>query len=107
MKPTIPFSNSTEGDAWMSKWCTYCEHDHNIHTMGSGPGCDFILDAMLRKPVDHEAWIAEPDDGQFYLPSRMICVAFKPCNKDECQGDPAPDARATRITEVTTYWRNR
>ena len=26
-----PFSNGTEGDAWMSKWCRFCAHDHDMH----------------------------------------------------------------------------
>lgn len=100
-----PFSNGTEGDAWMSKWCEFCVHDHDMH-LGNGPGCSLIFGAMLDEPWP-EAWLPEPDDGDFYLPSRMICGQFEPCHEGGCTGDPAPEERAERVAEVTVYWRDR
>src|SRR5690554_6682725 len=100
----VPFSNGTEGDAWMHKWWSYCANDHQMHGDGGGPGCDLILKAYLRE-WPGEAWLPEPDDGQFALPSRLCCLAFKPC--EPCGGDFGADARAERIAEVTAYWKQR
>jgi hypothetical protein len=108
--PTVPFSNGTEQEAWTDKWCGYCVHDHDMHT-GDGGGCElFLVGAMLAGTDEWrwpEAWLPEPDDGQFALPSRMICAMFKPCNKGDCMGDPGAEPRTKQITEVTAYWRNR
>ena len=103
----LPFSNGTEGDAWMEKWCRYCSRDHGQHTDEPGEadgGCHLILDAMLGNAWP-EAWVPEPDDGRFFLPSRMICSAFTPC--EPCGGDPGAEDRAERVAEVTAYWRER
>lgn len=102
----VPFSNGTEGEAWVGKWCEYCANDHGMHGMGENPpGCSIIADAYLhdddwRWP---EAWLPEPDDGKFALPSRLVCLAFTPC--ESCGGDPGADARAERVAAVTAYWR--
>lgn len=108
---TRPFSNGTEGDAWMSKWCEYCAHDHGLHNgNGDQPMCELIGAAMFQRagePLNVEAWIAEPDDGEFHLPSRMICLRFTPCHGDGCNGDPAPVERAQRVQLVQDYWRNK
>lgn len=110
MKVTHPvFSNGTEGHAWMSSWCSYCVHDHGMHD-DSGDGCDVVLWMMVGKDSDMpdpECLVAEPDDGRFFLPSRMICTRFEPCTKDGCSGDPGADERAERVAEVTAYWRTR
>lgn len=102
-----PFANGTEGDAWMAAWCQHCVHDHGMtHHDSCGDGCDLILGAMLDQPWP-EAWLPEPDDGSFSLPSRLICGQFQPCTLGDCSGDPAPEARAERVAEVTVYWRDR
>ena len=106
----IPFSNGTEERAWVAKWCDYCAHDHMMHgTDGHGPGCDILIGYMLgvhdkdwRWP---EAWLPEPDDGQFALPSRMCCLMFTPC--EPCGGDPGELERAERVAQVEAYWRSR
>lgn len=108
-----PFSNGTEGDAWISKWCDYCVHDHALHNGREGDdggGCDLIFLSMMSDfPCEDfpwpEAWLPEPDDGKFYLPSRMICAQFEACHKDECEGDPGAVERAERVAEVSAYWR--
>lgn len=103
-----PFANGTEGRAWMDKWCEHCRHDHDMHTPdGSGPGCGLIANAMLSDHDDYpgawpEAWLPEPDDGRFFLPSRLVCLHFEPCQP--CGGDPGAPARAERIAEVRDYW---
>ena len=111
MLVTHAFSNGTEGDAWTSKWCDYCAHDHGMHHgEGNGPSCDLVLNSMMHKsgqPLNPEAWVAEPDDGRFFLPSRMICLRFEPCHRDRCTGDPGAADRARRVAEVQAYWRER
>jgi len=102
-----PFSNGTEGDAWMGVWCEHCTHDHGISHADAevGEGCQIILLAMLggdewRWP---EAWLPEPA-GSFSLPSRMICGQFQPCHRGQCQGDPHAETRAAISAEVTAFW---
>ena len=108
--PSVPFSNGTEQEAWTSKWCAYCVHDHTMHT-GEGGGCDlFMVGAMLAGTDDWqwpEAWLPEPDDGTFFLPSRMICALFQPCHEGDCTGDPGAADRAERVVEVTGYWQRK
>lgn len=114
----VPFSNGTEGEAWMSVWCSYCVHDHTMHEAnvpeppGSrslpGGGCLLIVDAMLGASdpdtwVWPEAWIPEPP-GSFGLPSRLICGQFEPCHEGRCTGDPAAKERATIAAEVRAEW---
>jgi hypothetical protein len=99
-----PFSNGTEADAWDSCWCAYCVRDHANHKDGSeGEYCSMWMAAYAGEWP--EGWIPEPDDGEVFLPSRMICTAFTPC--EACDGDPGPDDRAERVAEVTAYWKDR
>lgn len=104
----VPFSNGTEGDAWMSVWCTYCVHDHAIHGPAAGTGCQLIGDAMFGSAEPElwtwpEAWIPEPP-GSFSLPSRLICGQFLPCHEGRCTGDPAAERRARIAAEVRAEW---
>lgn len=102
---SVPFSNGTEGEAWMDKWCAYCVHDHGAHDDTYDDTCRVILEAMT---ADHdkfdagEAWVAPDKPG--YLPSRMICTLFEPCHKGDCGGDPGAEARAERVAEVMSFW---
>lgn len=98
-----PFANGTEGEEWMDKWCRYCAHDHGMHNDNGGPYCGLITTSMVGEWP--EGWIPEPDDGHFHLPSRMVCMAFTPC--EPCGGDPGVADRAERVAEVTAYWRER
>lgn len=87
-----PFSNGTEGEAWMSAWCEYCEHEES---------CDLLLAALLPDEFPWpEAWLPEPT-GEHHLPSKMVCLAFSPGP----EGDPGAEERAARIEEVQNYWR--
>ena len=101
-----PFCNGTEGHAWMSRWCAYCVHDHDMHPgQVSGGGCRMIIEAMVR--VDGwrwpEAWTREPP-GMFGCPSYMLCGMFEPCTAGSCTGDPAPEERAERVAMVQAAW---
>lgn len=107
-----PFSNGTEGEAWMSAWCAYCTHDHGMtHHDGCGDGCEIVLHSLLGMPnADYpwpEVWLPEPDDGQFALPSRLVCLQFEPCTQGDCTGDPGAADRAERVQEVRSYWMGR
>ena len=110
MLVTHAFSNGTEGEAWTSTWCEYCVHDHGMHDDSHDPLCQLVLNSMVAErgePINPEAWVAEPDDGQFFLPSRMICLRFTPCYSGDCTGDPGATERAERVADVTAYWRER
>lgn len=105
---TRPFANGTEAEAWESKWCAFCTRDHgatHAHE-GCGDGCQILAAAYFDAPWP-EAWLPEPDDGSFSLPSRMICGAFQACTEGSCTGDPGAADRAARVVEVTSYWRDR
>lgn len=107
---SVPFSSGTEGEAWMSKWCDYCAHDHASHDETYNPDglCQVIGLAMVERPFRWpEVWLPEPDDGSFSLPSRLICGQFEACTKGDCTGDPGAEERAERVVEVTAYWRDR
>lgn len=113
------FSNGTEGHAWMSNWCSYCVHDHGMHqgNDNTDEACDLILLALLEnssnKPTWPEAWLPEPDDGKFFMPSRLTCLKFEPCNRglnegspwEPCDGDPHAEVRAEQVAEVIAYWK--
>lgn len=112
-----PFSNGTEGEAWTSKWCDHCARDHGMHLERQSidrntvdprtmtPMCSLIGSTMFDPDGWPEGWLPEPDDGRFFLPSRIICSAFTPC--EPCGGDPGAEERAERVAEVTAYWRER
>ena len=110
--PDVPFSNGTEQEAWASKWCAFCVHDHDMHGDNPMGGCELFLVGALYVGWHPdwqwpEAWLPEPDDGQFFLPSRMVCGMFKPCTKGDCTGDPGAAERAERVAEVTAYWKGK
>ncbi len=110
MLVTHAFSNGTEGHAWTSVWCDYCVYDHGQHMENWSDGCELVLNSLVHEsgqPLNPEAWVAEPDDGQFFLPSRMICLRYKPCHEDGCEGDPGEHDRALRVDQVQVYWRQR
>lgn len=105
---SVPFSNGTEGYAWMDKWCAYCAHDHGAHNDTYENTCELIALAMIDEVDEsNEAWVAEPDDGEFHLPSRMLCTLFQPCTNDDCDGDPHAETRAAIVGEVMAYWRDK
>lgn len=107
--PEVPFSNGTEQEAWASAWCEFCVHDHEMHEHREG-GCELFLHGAMLAGTEGwqwpEAWLPEPDDGRFFLPSRMICGQFRPCDKGGCNGDDLAALRAERVAEVTAYWRS-
>lgn len=87
----------------MEEWCEYCARDHGFHNGGDVDGCGLWCAALVGEWP--EGWIPEPDDGEFYFPSRLVCSAFTPC--EPCGGDPGADDRAKRVDEVVAYWKVR
>jgi hypothetical protein len=82
-----PFSNSTEGYAWMGANCQRCFHDKAARCGDPGDGCPLILVAYMgRTPAE---WIETKPLG---LTDRYTCVMFRP--EDDLGPDeptPIPD----------------
>ena len=61
-----PFSNSTEGEAWMGKWCDRCSRDR------AEDGCPLVLIALCGKtPREWE------DTNSRRLGGRYRCTEFR------------------------------
>lgn len=53
-----PFSNGTEGYAWMANWCDRCLRDAPFRNTGKGSGCPLLQIALLgRTPAE---WMEQP-----------------------------------------------
>ena len=73
--PHAPFSNGTEGEAWMQRWCYRCVHDRD-------EDCPLLTVAMIdRTPA---AWTPTDPHG---LADRYTCAEFTPTEP------PAPAQR--------------
>lgn len=78
-----PFSNSTEGEAWMENNCNRCVHDAATRRDDWSKGCPLILVAYLNKtPAE---WMRK--DG-FRLGDQYTCLYFR----DEDNGGPGEPA---------------
>lgn len=64
-------SNGTEGDCFMSKWCSQCAM-HDFEDMEKEP-CD-ILGRSLAFSIDDDAY---PDEWTYNDNGEPICTAFK------------------------------
>jgi hypothetical protein len=79
-----PFSNGTEGYAWMDNWCARCKVDAPARKGDEGNGCPLILLALIGKtPAE---WFRQ--DGN-YLGDKYHCVEFR--DEDEPDGNPHPE----------------
>lgn len=64
----MPFSNSTEGDAWTARWCDRCANDAD----GPDDGCPILLVGLMGKtPAE---WL--PGD-RMALGWQYRCTEFK------------------------------
>jgi hypothetical protein len=78
---SAPFSNSTEGEMWTSKWCDRCAHDRPAREGNAGEGCNLLLIGLTgRTPAE---WLPR-DKAQ--LGDAYWCTEFK---KDR-KAPPAP-----------------
>jgi len=75
-----PFSNSTEGDAWMANWCDQCVHDRPAREGRYEDACQILLVGLSGKTP--QEWM--PMD-RFRLGAQYRCTLFR---KDQ---GPAPE----------------
>lgn len=77
----VPFSNGTEGEAWMANWCARCVHDAPARRGDYGNGCSHILTALTgQTPAE---WL---DQGVPYrIGDQYHCIDFRP--EDDGRGD--------------------
>lgn len=67
-----PFSNGTEGYAWMENWCGRCIHDAPTRRDDWANGCPLILLALTgRTPAE---WMETNPRG---LADRYTCLYFR------------------------------
>jgi hypothetical protein len=67
-----PFSNGTEGEAWMANWCHRCLRDAPFRNGIAPTGCELILTALLgQTPAE---WI---EQDRFSLGDQYHCIEFR------------------------------
>lgn len=87
------FSNSTDGEQWMRRFCYRCAHDHNFHG-DNGTQTDPCLhqcnlythehdDTFIRTPIS----VAMPS-GRTLETHTWDCVQFTRCSCDNGPDDP-------------------
>lgn len=75
-----PFSNGTEGFAWMDVWCDECTLDHDMHDPNGSGGCPIFLKSILHEPV--EEWDEYTnEEGQYFMPPAIVCRSFQQCEE--------------------------
>ncbi len=86
------FSNSSDGEQWMSHWCYRCVHDHDFHPGGSErqPCTDQV---HLFIGEQHSAFIGTPvtitmASGRKLDDVEWSCINFARCSCDNGHGDP-------------------
>lgn len=79
-----PFSNGTEGYAWMANNCQRCVHDKPARNDDYENGCPLILVAYLGKTPGE--WM---EANPYGLGDRYTCLYFRDEN-DGGPGEPTP-----------------
>ncbi len=102
----VPFSNGTEGSAWMANHCDRCLRDAFVH---QGRGCPIIAKALVDRDADIPEWLdtfPRGPNGEF-VPFRLgehpTCIEFKPrgWRNPEPKPKPAPPGQGG-LFEPTT-----
>jgi hypothetical protein len=76
-----PFSNGTEGYAWIENWCDRCLHDKPAREDRYEDACQILAISLLgQTPAE---WIRQPG---FVLGDTYHCIDFR----DEDDGPPPP-----------------
>ena len=70
-RPGSPFSNSTEGEAWMADWCDRCLHDRPAREDRYEDGCGLLLVALTGQTPGE--WVRQPG---FRLGNQYHCTEF-------------------------------
>ena len=76
-----PFSNSTDGDMWMARWCERPCRNDSPELVARGEGCPLILVAL--EGYTPAEWLPQPFDSL----DRWHCVEYR--GPDE-PGEPQP-----------------
>ncbi|TDB86468.1 hypothetical protein E1264_17880 [Actinomadura sp. KC216] len=82
-----PFSNGTEGYAWLDNWCGRCINDKPARDGRDDEGCPLILVSLMgRTPIE---WIEkrDPESGLVRLGDSYHCMYFR---DEDDGGDPEP-----------------
>ena len=98
--PEHPFSNGTEGQEWMSVWCSWCIRDHVTH-MPDGDwsnGCELIAKALVHEPVPE--WTDYSEELGFTLPASMTCSKFRECSCNKRKNYPKPPPETPGIPRI-------
>jgi hypothetical protein len=92
-KDRRPFSNGTEGYAWMDNWCYRCVHNDEEREIW----CPLLTVALLGKtPAE---WIDQTADGH-RLGDTYRCTEFEERRDDDGPGDdPEPEPEPTPVDE--------
>lgn len=86
-KPEPPFSNGTEGYAWMDNWCWHpCKKDRN-------EDCPIIMASLMG--VTPAEWT---EKERFGLGDRYVCSEFEP--DDSGDGDAEPEPYPQPVAEM-------
>ena len=81
-----PFSNGTEGYAWLDNWCGRCVHDKPAREGDDANGCPLVLVSLFgRTPIE---WLPQDREGLIRLGDSYHCMLFR--DEDEGGGDPEP-----------------
>ena len=67
-----PFSNGTEGEAWMAVWCDTCTKDAPARDGRYEEGCPLIVTAMVGETP--EQWT---EDRMFTLGHQYTCADYE------------------------------
>lgn len=84
-----PFSNGTEGDAWMANWCERCLRDAPFRNGISNTGCPLLLIAL--DGYTPAEWIV---DQPFQLGHQYRCTEFRAAGYRNPGPDPLPEPQA-------------
>lgn len=74
-----PFSNGTDGEMWMSRWCERCSNDPVDPEEQAENGCPLILIAL--EGYTPAEWLRQSQDS----PDRFHCVEYR--GRDDGNGD--------------------
>lgn len=91
-KKETPFSNGTEGMAWMENWCFRCTHDTQ-EKIDRGDGCPLVMVALMHRTPSEWLDQTEYDEQGRMKPYRLgdqfHCVEFRDVD-DPGGEEPAP-----------------
>ncbi|MDF1603376.1 hypothetical protein [Nocardioides sp. YIM 152315] len=81
-----PFSNGTEGYAWMANWCDRCIHDKPARQDRYEDACQIVVLALCGQTPGEWLEQRDPETGLRPLGDAYHCIEFR----DEGDGPPPP-----------------